>query len=822
MDKYILRKNRIHLREDPSEAQAQPSHVAALRIALLDFDCTISDRLSIDKDDDLDGIENIYKDLRISEFERTLINETLAEDKGIQDYAGRLSRGKDREREWECFYRDKFFNPLASEMKIDDKDTRRTSRNKYYYDYFEHAQSRHWTLFAGAQSFRKADRQGLSEPRPDWVAFFPIFNFAAGNKADRISTSHRWQWKHSPKDSIIDNFSLKTLEHLSQYGLESNSAGIFRRGRKTPIEPSDCICFPWFIVEHKKKEHSLEEECYCQAANAGAATVMMLQTLSKHCERRGDDIQVPPVATMTTVGEVVRIWITYSCNGSKEFKADCIWKGNMTVVLDIDKLRAILENLHTWAMRVLRPWISSYIDQWRVRYPMPHEMSRKPDAEAETHVTPLSTGQTIFNDKTEAKVFVQGILKEVVHPETDKLLSRMNQMENLLMDSIREREHEQHTRLEAVRSSGTQTTLELTSSLSQHNAQDTAQRKQYSSPSNSQGTQYEVQPEPELDAQNGPSTLHFLYDVTEPAKYETGTRNGRSYSSDYKTSKPSIFTTGVRVLCQKRFIRIKLPEAKIISSSELLSDVTRKPSNILFSKPTGLGDPSLPGATSRPTVLKFDFKKPTPIMKRYSPIVLPTRWEQPVAGTGNPLFGPIEGPVEPGEASGPMSTSNLAQDGTETMTFGIDNVDKGDEADQESNSGSDESQEESSGDDSNDSDYTDGGSDFDCSESGGEPLGNDENGSDFEGKENRSLPSESQGESSGEPSDVSSYQDSAGEDSQEESGIDGIQGKSSQLGTSGEAEELEQELQELKKELTENIEKARWNLFLHNYNLRSR
>lgn len=125
MDKYILRKNRIHLREDPAEVQAQPSHVAALRIALLDFDCTISDRLSIDKDDDLDGIESIYKDLRISEYERALINESLAVDKGIQDNAGKLGRGKDREREWECFYRDYFFNPLAGEMKINDKDTRR-------------------------------------------------------------------------------------------------------------------------------------------------------------------------------------------------------------------------------------------------------------------------------------------------------------------------------------------------------------------------------------------------------------------------------------------------------------------------------------------------------------------------------------------------------------------------------------------------------------------------------------------------------------------------------------------------------------------------
>lgn len=38
--------------------------------------------------------------------------------------------------------------------------------------------------------------------------------------------------------------------------------------------------------------------------------------------------------------------------------------------MDIIKLEAILENLHTWAMRELRPWISTYIDQWLFRFPI--------------------------------------------------------------------------------------------------------------------------------------------------------------------------------------------------------------------------------------------------------------------------------------------------------------------------------------------------------------------------------------------------------------------------------------------------------------------
>lgn len=49
---------------------------------------------------------------------------------------------------------------------------------------------------------------------------------------------------------------------------------------------------------------------------------------------------------------------------------DCIWKGDMTHVRDLMYFAAILDNLHTWAMRVLRPWISGYIDLWLAEFPL--------------------------------------------------------------------------------------------------------------------------------------------------------------------------------------------------------------------------------------------------------------------------------------------------------------------------------------------------------------------------------------------------------------------------------------------------------------------
>ena len=42
-----------------------------------------------------------------------------------------------------------------------------------------------------------------------------------------------------------------------------------------------------------------------------------------------------------------------------------IWEGDITNIEDAAKLQIILENTHTWAMRIFRPLISSYIDTWK-------------------------------------------------------------------------------------------------------------------------------------------------------------------------------------------------------------------------------------------------------------------------------------------------------------------------------------------------------------------------------------------------------------------------------------------------------------------------
>jgi hypothetical protein len=188
------------------------------------------------------------------------------------------------------------------------------------------AQSRPWTLFgqkkqvAGKprvkKGFRQDDREGLTEPKPDWVAFFPIYDVSA----NRIPTANIMSLKTGPK-AMTEKFEHTTLQHLARHGVESNTAGLYRK--KDKWISSDFICFPWLIVEHKKAgDGSVERKCHCQAANAGTAAVMMLESLfnsePEANEHNEANEHIPPVVSITTVCKTVRVWITYSCKPSDD------------------------------------------------------------------------------------------------------------------------------------------------------------------------------------------------------------------------------------------------------------------------------------------------------------------------------------------------------------------------------------------------------------------------------------------------------------------------------------------------------------------------
>lgn len=83
-----------------------------------------------------------------------------------------------------------------------------------------------------------------------------------------------------------------------------------RRAKKK----TDYHCFPWFIVEFKKANKA-EEFCYCQAANAGSAAILIFEKLCQWDLADDNFSQIPPVLTMTAIGSEVKLWVVYATKG---------------------------------------------------------------------------------------------------------------------------------------------------------------------------------------------------------------------------------------------------------------------------------------------------------------------------------------------------------------------------------------------------------------------------------------------------------------------------------------------------------------------------
>ncbi|KAI0133807.1 hypothetical protein BJ170DRAFT_175778 [Xylariales sp. AK1849] len=364
LDRASLEKNKIFFFEEKGAYGQVPDHVNSLRDALLDSACTVSTRLSFydeDEYEDPELLRSVLSKLYMRAPERDSIEQSILTYKDMKKNAKDLDYGQDREAEWVSFYDENFLTKLRKEFEITDKDSRRVARAKFYYDGFDIAKGRRWTVFQASRDFRKKYGKGkLTMPTPDWVAYFRVYDLESS--WTRIpNSSGRWPFANSVKESIVENFSLPVLQGLAEHSLQFSVANNLRQHQSSPVVLSDLLCYPWLITEHKKKEKRKDIECFCQAANAGAASLMLLQTLVKHSTCK----TVLPVVTMTTWGPEVRIWICFFDGSLDEYNMICIWEGDMKRIVHIVELQAILENTHTWAMRVLRPWISHHIDQWK-------------------------------------------------------------------------------------------------------------------------------------------------------------------------------------------------------------------------------------------------------------------------------------------------------------------------------------------------------------------------------------------------------------------------------------------------------------------------
>ncbi|KAK8876862.1 hypothetical protein PGQ11_001808 [Apiospora arundinis] len=348
-----------------------PNHVRRFSIALLDNDQTFLQQFNPKTDEDYLKVEKHESWRPENQMEVGDNRETKAWACEVQYEAQRLERERVAESTWQDrFFGPYFFIALQEKFKLTESESRASSRLKFYHEYFRAHNNDDWRLFA-TKGYRHAERVKLTMPKPDWAFYFPVHDTDRYNRTIP-SKDQRWSWSSRAQDNAIENFSYRVLADLARCGMIYN-ARVDTRRRQVPaksLQEKDLCCFPWLVVEHKKAREG-EKKVLCQAANASMAAVMVMEAVARYAEDQEDNKHVLPIASITTVGKHVSAWITYlakSEDGGNEYQMKLVWTGDMTALVDILQLRIILDNLHEWAVRQMKPLLSTYIDQWKFRH----------------------------------------------------------------------------------------------------------------------------------------------------------------------------------------------------------------------------------------------------------------------------------------------------------------------------------------------------------------------------------------------------------------------------------------------------------------------
>ncbi|EXK28167.1 hypothetical protein FOMG_15613 [Fusarium oxysporum f. sp. melonis 26406] len=353
-DRYDLEQRGFYYNDDSRPPMKPfPRHVEALQQAMLDFTC--------EKD-----------------YDRKLIVK-------IEDSAMYLYETKSPEPAWKDFFRENFFRPLLDDVSVSQEDSRRVSRANYYYDTVISESEDLWVTFDGKG--RLGDSlpdlfYNKKRPQPDRAFYFPIYHLTEESHVPRIADREALKWHKASMPALVESFSWPDLKRLYAHGLRPSPFHAF--DKRKPLE-KHLKCFPWLVIEHKKMPETgekLKEVAYCQAVNGSGCAVRLNQIAAKYTPELARQAHVPPIPAVTTVGPEVKVWITYYIKDffpyfddeydeqqfrrhDSAYMMQCIWDGDMTEPEDIVKFRLILENIHTWATRVFKPLITTYIDQWR-------------------------------------------------------------------------------------------------------------------------------------------------------------------------------------------------------------------------------------------------------------------------------------------------------------------------------------------------------------------------------------------------------------------------------------------------------------------------
>ncbi|RMJ15352.1 hypothetical protein CDV36_004989 [Fusarium kuroshium] len=559
MDRVRLAENGIFIEDGDEGCELLPPHVESLQDALLDFRRTIPDRFGCAEEEILKLLDEEGINARddIPDDDHAQIAADLEFCAGIRELtrhlaeADQLHMDEYSEDDWKVQFEELVLDQWVEEAQVCDGDTRQTARTKFYYDSFQQAKDRPWTLFGPDGS--EGTRGDLPEPKPAWAAHFPVFVISPADNYQHSGLQH-----FASSHSIVDNFSQVTLEHLAGHGLQPSATGVTKTGRRGAALSEEYVLFPWLIAEHMKDEYKGDAElCYGQAANAGAAALRMLQNLSRHDVKFPDDTHIPPVVIITTRRDLVRVWIMHSAQSKGTFEMQVIWRGSMTRMVDIFELRAILENCHTWATRVLRPWISRQIGLWKQHCqddcPRPFDASLRYRAAQSKN----SSNRPLRNENAPEEEFGKnenkGVdLRRIIREEHDRLLKQLSKapVETAPTETKR-----------PTRSIATQTGPDV----DKHPLEKSAVRPIASNLTRAFPPRKILDPKPRLTKKVGSVGALPSSDKGETAP--TGAQR-ETHSTQPPISSVDLFKNTKKVFGEKRIFTIKLPD---VSSEEILA-----------------------------------------------------------------------------------------------------------------------------------------------------------------------------------------------------------------------------------------------------------
>lgn len=180
-----------------------------------------------------------------------------------------------------------------------------------------------WNEFPCGNSVNSKHAQ-ITRPKPDLTYGFPIIQPSDG------------VYRTLSGDPNVDSFSLPVLGELrSRANLQLMSTPTAALARwasnrsKNALQAKDLMCFPWAIVEVKrgtpepsannppinKREAREHEErtkfCYCQAANASAAALILRERLDEKANATSGAEAAQVMFAFTCVGSTAKLWITY-------------------------------------------------------------------------------------------------------------------------------------------------------------------------------------------------------------------------------------------------------------------------------------------------------------------------------------------------------------------------------------------------------------------------------------------------------------------------------------------------------------------------------